>query len=236
MNESNIIRLYDYLKNNYQRFYKNSIHYSYVCSSARFHYFVQCTLQEFKIKAVNKANKSDVIIYRFSDHKELIALLNTKPLLKAVFANIVKQLSYHLYLVQNRIKCSGTNVNDVFYIEARTYFNEYKNQYSDYLNNEGNTIISTPIRFSAQNIFIDDRDHVARVQITPDNILTSNTLTEQRVREIVQQVFRERIGELMERQNRIANDPRVEENLRELRLRVEELGRRFNRIREPEQR
>lgn len=63
MNESNIIRLYDYLKNNYQRFYKNSIHYSYVCSSARFHYFVQCTLQEFKIKAVNKANKSDIIIY-----------------------------------------------------------------------------------------------------------------------------------------------------------------------------
>ena len=61
-------------------------------------------------------------------------------------------------------------------------------------------------------------------------------MTEQRVREIAQQAFRERIGELMERQNRIANDPRIEQNLRELRLRVEELGRRFNRIREPEQR
>lgn len=121
-------------------------------------------------------------------------------------------------------------------MEARTYFNEYKNQYSDYLNNEGNTIIGTPIRFSAQNIFIDDRDRVARVQITPDNILTSNTMSEQRVREIVQQAFRERISELRDRMNITATDPRVEQNLRELRLRVEELSRRFDRRRNPEQR
>lgn len=185
---------------------------------------------------MHKENKNNVYTHKFSNCEELITLLRDKPFLETIFANIVKQLSYYLYLVQNRIKCSGTNVNDVFYMEARTYFNEYKNQYSDYLNNEGNTIISTPIRFSAQNIFVDDRDRVARIQISPDNILTSNTMSEQRVREIAQQTLRERIGELMERQNLIASDPRVEENLRELRLRVEELGRRFNRIREPEQR
>lgn len=61
-------------------------------------------------------------------------------------------------------------------------------------------------------------------------------MSERRVREIVQQAFRERIGELMERQNLIASDPRVEQNLRELRLRVEELSRRFDRRRNPEQR
>ena len=236
MNESNIIRLYDYLKNNYQRFYKNSIHYSYVCSSARFHYFVQCTLQEFKIKAVNKANKSDVIIYRFSDHNELIALLNTKPLLKAVFANIVKQLSYYSYIILNRVRPFETNVDNSFYIAIANDLERYKNQHSDYLTLQENTIVGTPIRFSAQNIFVDDRDRVARIQITPDNILTSNTINEQRVREIVQQAFRERIGELMERQNRIATDPRVEQSLRELRLRIEELSRRFDRRRNPEQR
>lgn len=236
MNESNIIRLYDYLKNNYQRFYKNSIHYSYVCSSARFHYFVQCPLQEFKIKAVNKANKSDVIIYRFSDYNELIALLNTKPLLKAVFANIVKQLSYYSYIILNRVRPSETNVDNSFYIAIANDLERYKNQHSDYLTLQENTIVGTPLRFSAQNIFVDNRDRVARVQITPDNILTSNTMTEQRVREIVQQAFRERIGELMERQNRIASDPRVEQNLRELRLRIEELSRRFDRRRNPEQR
>ena len=61
-------------------------------------------------------------------------------------------------------------------------------------------------------------------------------MNEQRIREIVQQAFRERIGELMERQNLIASDPIVEQNLRELRLRVEELSRRFDRRRNPEQR
>lgn len=236
MNESNIIRLYDYLKNNYQRFYKNSIHYSYVCSSARFHYFIQCALQEFKIKAVNEANKSDVIIYRFSDHNELIALLNTKPLLKAVFANIVKQLSYYSYIILNRVRPSETNVDNSFYIEIANDLERYKNQHSDYLTLQENTIVGTPLRFSAQNIFIDDRDRVARVQITPNNILTSNTMNEQRVREIAYQTFRERIDELMERQNRIASDPRVEQNLRELRLRIEELSRRFDRRRNPEER
>lgn len=40
----------------------------------------------------------------------------------------------------------------------------------------------------------------------------------------------------MERQNLIASDPIVEQNLRELRLRVEELSRRFDRRRNPEQR
>lgn len=235
MNESNIIRLYDYLKNNYQRFYKNSIHYSYVCSSARFHYFVQCTLQEFKIKAVNKANKSDVIIYRFSDHNELITLLNTKPLLKAVFANIVKQLSYYSYIILNRVRPSETNVDNSFYIATTNDLERYKNQHSDYLNRQENTIISSlsndqVVSFSnARNIFINDR--VERVQLSAQNLMT-----EQRVREIAYQTFRERIGELMERQNRIATDPRVEQNLRELRLRIEELGRRFSRIREPEQR
>lgn len=235
MNESNIIRLYDYLKNNYQRFYKNSIHYSYVCSSARFHYFVQCTLQEFKIKAVNKANKSDVIIYRFSDHNELITLLNTKPLLKAVFANIVKQLSYYSYIILNRVRPSETNVDNSFYIAITNDLERYKNQHSDYLNQQENTIIGSlsndqVVSFSnARNIFINDR--VERVQLSAQNLMT-----EQRVREIVQQAFRERISELMERQNLIASDPRVEQNLRELRLRVEELSRRFDRRRNPEQR
>lgn len=234
MNESNIIRLYDYLKNNYQRFYKNSIHYSYVCSSARFHYFVQCTLQEFKIKAVNKANKSDVIIYRFSDHNELIALLNTKPLLRAVFANIVKQLSYYSYIILNRVRPSETNVDNSFYIAIANDLERYKNQHSDYLNRQENTIIGSlsndqVVSFSnARNIFINDR--VERVQLSAQNLMT-----EQRVREIAYQTFRERIGELMERQNRIATDPRVEQSLRELRLRVEELSRRFDRRRNPEQ-
>lgn len=235
MNESNIIRLYDYLKNNYQRFYKNSIHYSYVCSSARFHYFVQCPLQEFKIKAVNKANKSDVIIYRFSDHNELITLLNTKPLLKAVFANIVKQLSYYSYIILNRVRPSETNVDNSFYIAITNNLERYKNQHSDYLNRQENTIIGSlsndqVVSFSnARNIFINDR--VERVQLSAQNLMT-----EQRVREIAYQTFRERIGELMERQNRITSDPRVEQNLRELRLRVEELSRRFDRRRNPEQR
>lgn len=227
MNESNIIRLYNYLKNNYQRFYKNSIHYSYVCSSARFHYFVQCPLQEFKIKAVNKANKSDVIIYRFSDHNELIALLNTKLLLKAVFANIVKQLSYYSYIILNRVRPSKTNVDNSFYIAIANDLERYKNQHSDYLNRQENTIIGSlsndqVVSFSnARNIFINDR--VERVQLSAQNLMI-----EQRVREIAYQTFRERIGELMERQNRIATDPRVEQSLRELRLRIEELSRRFN--------
>lgn len=224
MNESNIIRLYNYLKNNYQRFYKNSIHYSYVCSSARFHYFVQCSLQEFKIKAVNKANKSGVIIYRFSDHNELIALLNTKPLLKAIFANIVKQLSYYSYIILNRVRPSETNVDNSFYIAITNDLERYKNQHSDYLNRQENTIIGSlsndqVVSFSnARNIFINDR--VERVQLSAQNLMT-----EQRVREIAYQTF---IGELMERQNRIATDPRVEQSLRELHLRVEELSRRFN--------
>jgi hypothetical protein len=235
MNESNIIRLYDYLKNNYQRFYKNSIHYSYVCSSARFHYFIQCPLQEFKIKALNKANKNDVIIYRFSDHNELIALLNTKPLLKAVFANIVKQLSYYSYIILNRVRPSETNVDNSFYIAIANDLERYKNQHSDYLNRQENTIIDSlsndqVVSFSnARNIFINDR--VERVQLSAQNLMT-----EQRVREIAYQTFRERIGELMERQNRIATDPRVEQSLRELRLRIEELSRRFDRRRNPEQR
>lgn len=235
MNESNIIRLFNYLKNNYQRFYKNSIHYSYVCSSARFHYFVQCPLQEFKIKAVNKANKSDVIIYRFSDHNELIALLNTKPLLKAVFANIVKQLSYYSYIILNRVRPSETNVDNSFYIVITNDFERYKNQHSDYLNRQENTIIGSlsndqVVSFSnARNIFINDR--VERVQLSAQNLMT-----EQRVREIAYQTFRERIGELMERQNRIATDPRVEQSLRELSHRVEELSRRFDKRRNPEQR
>ena len=232
MNENNIVRLYNYLKNNHQRFYSDSIHYSYVCSSARFHYFVQCTLQEFKIKAVNKANKSDVIIYRFSDHNELIALLNTKPLLKAVFTNIVKQLSYYSYIILNRERPSETNVDNSFYIAITNDIERYKNQHSDYLNRQENTIIDSlsndqVVSFSnAQNIFINDR--VERVQLSAQNLMT-----EQRVREIAYQTFRERMGELMERQNRIAIDPRIDQSLRELRLRIEELSRRFDRRRNP---
>lgn len=236
MNENNALRLYYYLKNNHRRFYSNSIHYSYVCSSARFHYFIQCATQEFKIKAINKENKSDVIIYRFSDHNELIALLNTKPLLKAVFANIVKQLSYYSYIILNRVRPSETNVDNSLYVKIREAYEKHKSQYSDYLNREENTIVGTPLRFSAQNIFIDDRDRVARVQISSDNILTSNTMSEQRVREIVQQAFRERINELIDRMNIAATDHRVEQNLRELGHRVEELSRRFDRRRNPEQR
>lgn len=48
------------------------------------------------------------------------------------------------------------------------------------------------------------------------------------MREIAYQTFRERISELRDRMNIAATDPRVEQNLRELRLRVEELSRRFN--------
>lgn len=128
MNENNALRLYNYLKNNHRRFYSDSIHYSYVCSSARFHYFIQCVPQEFKIKAVNKANKSDVIIYRFSDYNELIALLNTKPLLKAVFANIVKQLSYYSYIILNRVRPSETNVDNSLYVKIIEAYEKYKSQ------------------------------------------------------------------------------------------------------------
>lgn len=234
MNENNALRLYNYLKNNYRRFYNNSIHYSYVCSSARFHYFIQCTLQEFKIKAVNKANKSDVIIYRFSDHNELIALLNTRPFLEIVFANIVKQISYYSYMILNRVNPSATNVDNSLYVKIREAYEKHKRQYSDYLNREENVIRAIPndqvVSFSnAQNIFINDR--IERVQLNAQNLMT-----EQRVREIAYQTFRERIGELMERQNRIATDPRIEQNLRELRFRVEEFSRRFDRRRNPEQR
>lgn len=154
MNENNIARLFNYLKNNYIKLYDSSVRYHYICSTRNFYYFTQHSFDEFKIKAVHKENKNNVYTHKFSNCEELITLLRDKPFLETIFANMVKQLSYYLYLVQNRIKCSGTNVNDVFYMEARTYFNEYKNQYSDYLNNEGNTIIGTPIRFSAQNIFI----------------------------------------------------------------------------------
>lgn len=162
-------------------------------------------------------------------------MLNTKPLLKAVFANIVKQLSYYSYIILNRVRPSETNVDNSFYIAITNDLERYKNQYSDYLNQQENTIIGSlsndqVVSFSnARNIFINDR--VERVQLSAQNLMT-----EQRVREIAYQTFRERIGELMERQNRIATDPRVEQNLRELRLRVEELSRRFDRRRNQEQR
>ena len=226
MNESNALRLYNYLKNNYRRFYSDSIHYSYVCSSERFLYFIQCVTQEFKIKAINKENKSDVVIYRFSDHKELTILFNQRPFLEIVFANIVKQISYYSYMILNRVNPSATNVDNSLYVKIREAYEKHKRQYSDYLNREENVIRAIPndqvVSFSnARNIFINDR--VERVQLSAQNLMT-----EQRVREIAYQTFRERIGELMERQNRIATDPRVEQNLRELRLRIEELSRRFN--------
>lgn len=234
MNESNIIRLYNYLKDNYIKLYDSPVRYHYICSTRNFHYFTQHSFDEFKIKAINKSNKNDIVIYRFSNDKELITLLNQVPLIKSVFANLVKQLSYFLYVVQNRIKCSGTNVNDVFYIEARTYFNEYKNQYSDYLNRQENVIRAIPndqvVSFNnARNIFINDR--VERVQLSGQNMLT-----EERAREIINQTFRERAAELIERQNRIATDPRIEQELRQLRSQIEELSRRFYRMRNPEQR
>lgn len=234
MNESNIIRLYNYLKNNYRRFYNDSIHYNYVCSSARFHYFIQCVTQEFKIKAINKENKNDVVIYRFSDHKELTILFNQRPFLEIVFANIVKQISYYSYMILNRVNPSATNVDNSLYVKIREAYEKHKRQYSDYSNREENVIRAIPndqvVSFSnARNIFINDR--VERVQLSVQNLMT-----EQRVREIAYQTFRERIGELMERQNRIATDPRVEQSLRELSHRVEELSRRFDRRRNPEQR
>ena len=234
MNESNALRLYNYLKNNYRRFYSDSIHYSYVCSSERFHYFVQCPLQEFKIKAINKENKSDVVIYRFSDHKELTILFNQRPFLEIVFANIVKQISYYSYMILNRVNPSATNVDNSLYVKIREAYEKHKRQYSDYLNREENVIRAIPndqvVSFSnARNIFINDR--VERVQLSAQNLMT-----EQRVREIVQQTFRERISELRDRMNIAATDPRIEQNLRELRLRVEELSRKFDRRRNPEQR
>lgn len=235
MNENNIARLFNYLKNNYIKLYDSSVRYHYICSTRNFYYFTQHSFGEFKIKAVHKENKNNVYTHKFSDCEELITLLRNKPFLETIFANIVKQLSYYLYLVQNRIKCSGTNVNDSFYIAITNDLERYKNQHSDYLNQQENTIIGSllndqVVSFSnARNIFINDR--VERVQLSAQNLMT-----EQRVREIAYQTFRERIGELMERQNRIASDPRVEQNLRELRLRVEELSRRFDRRRNPEQR
>lgn len=126
MNENNILRLYDYLKNNHRRFYSDSIHYSYVCSSARFHYFIQCVPQEFKIKAINKENKNDVIIYRFSDHKELIILFNQRPFLEIVFANIVKQISYYSYMILNRVKPYATNVDNSLYVKIREAYEKHK--------------------------------------------------------------------------------------------------------------
>lgn len=235
MNESNIARLFNYLKDNYYQLFNPPIQYSYICSSAGYHYFMQYSFNEFKIKVVRKGDKSNVNIYKFSNCDDLVTLLKDVPFLKSVFANAVKQLSYYSYLLQNRTRCSGTNINDSFYMAVRTTFEKSKAKHSDYLTLQENTIVGTPLRFSAQNIFIDDRDRVARIQITPDNILTSNTMTEQRVREIVQQAFIERIGELRDRMNITATDPRVEQNLRELRLRVEELSRRFDRRRNQEQ-
>lgn len=231
MNENNIARLFNYLKNNYYQLFNPPIQYSYICSSASYHYFIQYSFDKFKIKAVCKGDKSNVNIHKFSNCDDLVTLLRDAPFLKAVFANAVKQLSYYSYLLQNRIRCSDTNINDSFYMAVRTTFEKSKAKHSDYLTLQENTIVGTPLRFSAQNIFIDDRDRVERVQLSAQNLMT-----EQRVREIAYQTFRERIGELMERQNRIATDPRVEQSLRELRLRIEELSRRFDRRRNPEQR
>lgn len=232
MNENNALRLYNYLKNNYRRFYNDSIHYSYVCSSARFYYFIQCATQEFKIKAINKENKSDVVIYRFSDHKELTILFNQRPFLEIVFANIVKQISYYSYMILNRVNPSATNIDNSLYVKIREAYEKHKRQYSDYLNREENVIRAIPndqvVSFSnARNIFINDR--VERVQLSAQNLMT-----EQRVREIVQQAFRERISELRDRMNIAVTDHRVEQSLRELGLRVEELSRRFDRRRNPE--
>lgn len=227
MNESSIIRLYHYLKNNYTKLYDSPIRYYYVYSSKNLHYFIQYSFNEFKIKAAHKENKNNFYMHKFSNCEELIALLRDHPFLETIFANIVKQLSYCSYLLKNRIRPSGTNIDDSFYIATRTYFNEYKNQYSDYLIRGENVISPNPndqvISFSPRNIFINDESRIERVQLNVQNILT-----EQRVREIASQAFRERIDELIERQNRIAGDLRMEQNLRELRLRVEELGRRFN--------
>jgi hypothetical protein len=222
MNENNVIRLYNYLKNNYQRFYHNSIHYSYICSSDRFYYFIQCSTQEFKIKAINKTNKSDIIIYRFSDHNELIALLNTKPLLKAVFVNIVKQLSYYSYTVLNRVRPLGTNISDNLYMAIINDFERYKTQHSDYLNRQENTIIGSlsndqVVSFgNARNIFVNNR--VERVQLSGQNMLT-----EERAREIINQQINE-----FARQQRFREDSEIiRGRLRELGNRLEELSRRL---------
>ena len=236
MNENNIARLFNYLKDNYYQLFNPPIQYSYICSSASCHYFMQYSFDEFKIKAVHKRDKSNIDIHKFSNCDDLVTLLRDAPFLKAVLANAVKQLSYYSYLLQNRTRCSGTNINDSFYMVVRTTFEKSKAKHSDYLTLQENTIVGTPLRFSAQNIFIDDRDRVERIQISPDNILTSNIMSEQRVREIVQQAFRERISELRDRMNIAATDPRIEQNLRELRFRIEELSRRFDRRRNPEQR
>lgn len=220
MNENNVVRLYHYLKNNYQRFYHNSIHYSYICSSERFYYFIQCATQEFKIKAINKTNKSDVIIYRFSDHNELIALLNTKPLLKAVFANIVKQLSYYSYTVLNRIRPLGTNISDNLYMTIINDLERYKTQHSDYLNRQENIIRANPndqvVSFNASNIFLNNR--VERVQLSGQNMLT-----EERAREIINQ----QINEFARQQRFQENSEIIRGRLRELGNRLEELSRRL---------
>lgn len=220
MNENNVIRLYNYLKNNYQRFYHNSIHYSYICSSERFYYFIQCAPQKFKIKAVNKTNKSDIIIYQFSDHNELIALLNTKPLLKAVFANIVKQLSYYSYTVLNRVRPLGTNISDNFYMAIINDLERHKTQHSDYLNRQENIIRANPndqvVSFNAQNIFLNNR--VERVQLSGQNMLT-----EERAREIINQ----QINEFARQQRFQENSEIIRDRLRELGNRLEELGRRL---------
>lgn len=103
-------------------------------------------------------------------------MLNTKPLLKAVFTNIVKQLSYYSYIILNRVKPSETNVDNSFYIAITNDLERYKNQHSDYLNRQENTIIGSlsndqVVSFSnARNIFINDR--VERVQLSAQNLMT----------------------------------------------------------------
>ena len=223
MNENNIIRLYYYLKNNYQRFYNNQVQYNYVCSLRNYHYFIRCTPKELKIKAVNKTNKSDIIIYSFSDHNELIALIDKRLFLRTVFANIVNQLSYYSYMILNRTRPSGTNIDNSLYIRIRKTYESYKRQHSDYLNRQDNTVrldLNDSILSSARNIFINDR--VERVQLSGQN-----ALSEERARAIISEQVERRIQEFARQERYRENSERINYQLRELGNRLEELSRRL---------
>ena len=65
MNENNIARLYNYLKNNYIKLYDSSVRYHYIYSTRNFYYFTQHSFDEFKIKAVHKENKNNVYTHKF---------------------------------------------------------------------------------------------------------------------------------------------------------------------------
>ena len=162
-------------------------------------------------------------MYNFSDHNELVALINGRLFLRTVFAKIVNQLSYYSYMISNRTRPFGTNINDSFYMEAREAYEKYKRQHSDYLNRQDNAVrldLNDSILSDARNIFINDR--VERVQLSGQN-----ALTEERARAIISEQVERRIQEFIRQERYRENGERISFQLRELENRLEELSRRL---------